>query len=285
MIRNISLGAGVQSSALALMADRELFGPRPDLAIFADTGNEPKAVYSWLEWLSSQLSYPVVIVRSKQRLSDEVRQLKTAKDGHKYWLSLLPWFTIGANGKPGLMQRKCTWNYKIRMILRALRARLPKNAVRRWRRAVKEGQTMEPMAETWIGISTDEAIRMKPSQVDWNPSRWPLIEAGMSRADCAAWILREYGKTAPRSACTFCPFRRDGEWLRLQEEEPEAFREAVELERLAQSLARQCDSTVGIPFLHDSRRPLDTVDFRKREPDSKQGVLPFGNECTGHCGV
>jgi hypothetical protein len=40
----ISLGAGVQSSTMALMAaDGEL--PKPDCAIFADTGNEPKAVY------------------------------------------------------------------------------------------------------------------------------------------------------------------------------------------------------------------------------------------------
>jgi hypothetical protein len=41
-IRVISLGAGVQSSVLALMADQEILGPRPDVAIFADTGGSLK---------------------------------------------------------------------------------------------------------------------------------------------------------------------------------------------------------------------------------------------------
>jgi len=46
----ISLGAGVQSSTMALMAaNGEL--PKPDCAIFADTGYEPKAVYRYLEFL------------------------------------------------------------------------------------------------------------------------------------------------------------------------------------------------------------------------------------------
>lgn len=44
MIRVLSLGAGVQSSTLALMIARgEL--PPVDCAIFSDTGWEPKAVY------------------------------------------------------------------------------------------------------------------------------------------------------------------------------------------------------------------------------------------------
>ena len=40
----ISLGAGVQSSTMALKAGCGEF-PRPDCAIFADTGYEPKSVY------------------------------------------------------------------------------------------------------------------------------------------------------------------------------------------------------------------------------------------------
>ena len=37
-LRVLSLGAGVQSSVVALMADQEVFGPKPDIAIFEDTG-------------------------------------------------------------------------------------------------------------------------------------------------------------------------------------------------------------------------------------------------------
>ena len=45
----ISLGVGVQSSAMALMAAKgEL--PMPDCAVFADTGAEPSSIYSYLEF-------------------------------------------------------------------------------------------------------------------------------------------------------------------------------------------------------------------------------------------
>jgi 3'-phosphoadenosine 5'-phosphosulfate sulfotransferase (PAPS reductase)/FAD synthetase len=66
----ISLGAGVQSSTMALMAaDGEL--PRPSCAIFADTGYEPKSVMRYLEFLKKVLPYPVYIV-SKGNIRDDM---------------------------------------------------------------------------------------------------------------------------------------------------------------------------------------------------------------------
>ena len=42
VFRSLSLGAGVQSTVLALMAERGDHGlSKPDVAIFADTGWEP----------------------------------------------------------------------------------------------------------------------------------------------------------------------------------------------------------------------------------------------------
>ncbi|GAA5542298.1 MULTISPECIES: hypothetical protein [Brucella] len=54
-LRVLSLGAGVQSTMLALMAAHGEIGPMPDCAIFADTGWEPKAVYEHLAWLRSPI--------------------------------------------------------------------------------------------------------------------------------------------------------------------------------------------------------------------------------------
>jgi hypothetical protein len=48
-MRILSLGAGVQSSTMALMAEAGEFGVKPDAAIFADTGWEPPQVYEHLE--------------------------------------------------------------------------------------------------------------------------------------------------------------------------------------------------------------------------------------------
>lgn len=60
----LSLGAGVQSTTMALLAAHGDIGPTPDCAIFADTGWEPKAVYDHLSWLMSPnvLPFPVHVV-------------------------------------------------------------------------------------------------------------------------------------------------------------------------------------------------------------------------------
>ena len=59
---------------LALMADKEYFGPPPAAAVFADTGWEPKTVYENVAWLKSELTYPVFTVKPRQPLIDDVEQ-------------------------------------------------------------------------------------------------------------------------------------------------------------------------------------------------------------------
>jgi len=52
-MRVLNLGAGVQSSTIYLMmVDGDI--PACDVAIFADTGEEPQAVYDHLGWLKKQ---------------------------------------------------------------------------------------------------------------------------------------------------------------------------------------------------------------------------------------
>ena len=57
----ISLGAGVQSSMMALAFSRGEFEVKPggsgkiDFAIFADTQNEGDGTYAWLDYLEKQL--------------------------------------------------------------------------------------------------------------------------------------------------------------------------------------------------------------------------------------
>jgi hypothetical protein len=70
-LRVISLGAGVQSTTMALMAARGEIGPMPVCAIFADTRAEPKGVYAHLDWLERQLPFPVHRV-SAGNLRDEI---------------------------------------------------------------------------------------------------------------------------------------------------------------------------------------------------------------------
>ena len=62
LITVLSLGAGVQSTTVALMAAVGEIKPMPDCAIFADTRWEPKAVYDHLDRLTAALPFPVHVV-------------------------------------------------------------------------------------------------------------------------------------------------------------------------------------------------------------------------------
>jgi hypothetical protein len=73
-LRVLSLGAGVQSTALAILAARGHL-PRPDAAIFADTGWEPAAVYAHLD----RLDRPPTPDRSRRMKATRTR---TARKPH-----------------------------------------------------------------------------------------------------------------------------------------------------------------------------------------------------------
>ena len=66
----LNLGAGVQSSCLALMAAKGEITPMPDFAVFADTQAEPKQVEDWLEYLQCLLPFPVYVVTNGSLTND-----------------------------------------------------------------------------------------------------------------------------------------------------------------------------------------------------------------------
>lgn len=260
----ISLGAGVQSSTMALMSERGELKPKPTAAIFADTQAEPANVYTWLGWLETQLSFPVFRV-TKGSLAQTALHVRTSAAGNYYTKAAIPAFIIDPSKKVGLMMRQCTSDFKITVIHREIR-RLRENKER---------------VIQWIGISLDEAHRMKASRVKYIENYYPLIEARMTRNDCLEW-MREKGYPAPpRSSCVFCPYHNDNEWRRLKTEQPDGFDDAVKFEKQYQISMSQVSNFRGIPFLHRSCVPLDQIDFDK--PTDQPSL--FGNECEGVCGV
>lgn len=259
----LSLGAGVQSSTMALMAEDGEITPKPEAAIFADTGDEPQSVYRWLDWLETRLSFPVHRVR-RGVLSDSACDLRTSKSsGNKYLKTPIPVFYTVSGQKAGLGRRHCTLDFKIEPI----------------RRKMRELRNGRPTV-TWIGISTDEAHRMKPSRDKWNTHIWPLIDRNISRHDCLLWMERRGLPKPPRSACVYCPYHSNAEWRRLKLQEPEAFERAVQFERRLQAQSAKATAITGVPFLHRSYMQLDKADFSE---DPQQDF--FGNECEGMCGV
>lgn len=264
LIVSLSLGAGVQSSVTALMASEGLITPMPNFAIFADTQWEPQSVYDWLDWLKPRLAFPVYTVTKGDLKNDNLRIVRSKKSGKLYHKSEIPAHILKPSGGHGMLPRHCTVDYKINPIIKKLRE-----------------LTKKQPTEQWIGISTDEAHRMKPAKDPWITNRWPLIELGMSRDDCLKWMEERGYPRPPRSACIACPYHSDFEWARLKKEEPMEFLRAAYWEKKYQEVAADDDVTTGVPFLHSSCKPLETVEFKTDDP--KQNL--FGNECEGMCGV
>lgn len=269
----ISLGAGVQSSTMALMAAAGEITPMPKCAIFADTQDEPKSVYVWLDWLEKQLPFPVHRV-TKGRLSDSSTRMVRTEDGRLYSKTDIPFFTKnridGSQGK--IVHRGCTRDFKLGPLLKKAKEI----------GEVKRGQKSIGVIQ-WIGISLDEIYRMKPSRDSWALNRWPLVEMKLSRHDCLRWMERAGFPVPPRSACVYCPFHNNAEWRRLKKHEPLEFAGAVNFEKRLQEAKARSNNFQHIPFLHRSLKPLAEVDFSTEEENGQENL--FNNECEGMCGV
>lgn len=136
------------------------------------------------------------------------------------------------------------------------------------------------MVEQWIGISTDEIIRAKPSFEAWQVKRFPLIGMRMSRADCLAWLERHDYPLPPKSACIGCPFHADSRWRQIRDHDPDAWSDAIAVDRAIRTGVRGIRGEV---FLHRSAVPLEQADLTTL---ADHGQLdPWMNECEGMCGV
>lgn len=270
-IHIISLGAGVQSSTMALMAAKGEITPMPVAAIFADTQAEPKSVYVWLDWLEKQLPFPVYRVTAGN-LEKRALTPGTRKNG-KSWLNAnIPMWVDTGDGKGRPLTRGCTRDFKVTPILKALRGMVGT-------RSPKEVRVVQ-----WIGISTDEIFRAKESRERWIQNRWPLIEKEFKRHDCLLWMERNGFPKPPRSACVFCPYHNQSDWRRLRAEEPEEFIRAIEFEKKFHAIDHlRSGADKGRAYLHSSCKPLSEVDFSTEEERGQLNM--FNNECTGMCGV
>ena len=271
-LRVISLGAGVQSTVMSLMGAEGAFGPVPDAAIFADTGWEPPYVYEHLDWLTAQLPYPVYRTGLSPTLLERLTTL-TSHSGHKGYLDIPVYLKGHTLSDNGIGASHCTTQYKIKPIQRKLRELL----------GVPKGHKVKGVVEQWMGISTNEAIRMKDSRDYWIVKRHPLIEVGMSRVDCSEWWNARYDWPLRRSSCIGCPYQSASRWLETKTLFPEDFAVAAKIDNsLRSSGLRYARES----YLHKSRRPLAEA-VALTEAQGRLDLDPdgFGNECEGHCGV
>ena len=268
-LRILSLGAGVQSTAVLLLACEGRI-PSFDAAIFADTGWEPAAVYEHLDRLAghaAQHGIPVHRVTAGNIRDDAFNP------EHTFWS--MPLFVRNPDGSEGMARRQCTNFYKLKEIKAKTRGILgyphptpvPKGVY----------------AETAIGISLDEIGRAKDSDVRYMRNVFPLLDLKWTRKDCERY-LRSNGWTAEKSACIGCPFHGNRQWRKLRDESPEEFADAVAFDQAirdgsarARANATQTGVHGGSLYLHRSRLPLDQAPIdrvsRREWLDANQPTL------------
>jgi hypothetical protein len=267
-LRCISLGAGVQSSTMALMAARGDIGPMPDCAIFADTGWEADHVYRHLEWLESVLPFPVYRVQRKGLDLGQLMMAVSAGAVSREGSPLAPFFT---KNPYGFTPKHCSKEFKTRIIGRKVREMLGLKPRERGPKGV--------VVEQWLGISFDEMQRMKDSEQPFVKNRFPLVEQRMRRRDCLAWMEERQYKRPPRSSCIFCPFRTNDEWRDLRDNHPADWRKACAFDAKIRNAVPE-----GEAYLHAQRVSLAEVDL---STPAERGQVEFGflQECDGMCGV
>lgn len=267
-LRVISHGAGVQTSTLCLMAARGDVGPMPDVAIMADTGGEPFRVYQYLDWLRTQVPFPIIMVRrpgpTLAELAIDVAEGRRPRSG----ASLPPWFVETPNG-PAMLPKQCSGEFKRDVVIREVRRMLD-----------AAGIPIRPATvEMWIGMTVDELTRVTTARRKYIHNRHPLVELKLTRNDCIRWLQDRQLPVPPKSSCVYCPFRRNHQWRHMRDTAPDDFAEAV---RIDKAIRPGIPGTPGQAFVHRTMRPLDEADLGDDNLDQRS--FGFAHDCDS-CGI
>lgn len=223
----VNLGMGVDSVAMLIgLRDR---GERPDLVIFADTGDEKAATYAYIgviePWLAANNFPALTIVRrgvgraGYRSLSENCLANET-----------LPSLAFG--------MKSCSLKWKA-------------DAMDSFLRGVKKGPNKRPAwapaAAAWLAglkptkcIGYDNGPKDSKRAVDRKEDklfsyRYPLREWGWTREKCAEVIIAEGLPLPQKSACYMCPASQEWELYALAADEPEKFLRAVLIEDTARN--------------------------------------------------
>lgn len=287
----LSLGAGVQSSTLLLMACVGEIEKKPHAAIFADTGWEPDAVYRHLEWLETQAEaagIPIYRVSGGNLKEDLLREARGEGTGRIGRIGQPPYYvhndhpearketvwtlwgeeTISVTPEDGIgkLWRKCTKKYKLDPIRRKARELMMAAHAKR--------------IEQWIGISLDEIGRCKPSGVGYVVNRHPLVERRMTRADCLSWMQSRGFPEPVKSSCLGCPFHSNAAWRTMRDDSPAEWADTVAVD---EAIRHGIPGVRGAAYMHRNCVPL--ADARIDAPELVTEQLRMLEECEGVCGV
>lgn len=203
---SVSFGGGVNSTAILLGFHER--GIKPNLITFSDTGAELPITYRHVQEVSDwceSVGFPKIeIVKyKKETLENECLRRET-----------LPSLAFG--------YKTCSQKYK----------RAPMDSY--FNKIDKQYKIFEKYGKVvyCIGYDFDEWHRIKEYDNKKYENYYPLVDWCWNRQKCEEKV-KEYGFTAHKSSCFFCPAMKKHEVLRLKKENPELFQRAILMERNA----------------------------------------------------
>ena len=186
MLRVLSYGGGVQSTALLVLAARREL--EIDAVIHVDLGEaESPDTRAYVRRVAMPYAQEHHLVW-RNAYVDAVGDI-LANPAHPK-----PPFRSQTGNAP--MLRQCTAHWKVRPFRRLLRSMLRNRKI-----------PLKPNAAiVLLGISYDEIDRLSPSRVQYYSHEFPLVDRKLTRNDCVHIIQSAGLPVPPKSACWFCPF-------------------------------------------------------------------------------
>lgn len=272
-LKILSCGAGMQSTALALMACENVATPGKfplvpvyDLVAFCDLGKEPPWVIKQVEFIEkacNSVGIPFVILQSPL-YKDYLDNFGKSR------VVSIPFWTVDQDGKKGKMMRNCTMDYKINLIQKYVRWEILGYA--KGQRTKLEDLKAHEMH---IGFSTEEQQRCKENPHKMFVNKFPLVDMGLERKDNYAYIRDCWGLETKASACSFCPFHRNYFFKYLKDNEPEEYQAAVEFDDLLEKGQPQTNIRSKL-YISRSRKRI--VDLLPEECKDAECFLYKGSE-------
>ena len=231
----LSCGAGMQSTALALMSCENALAARKgweipnkdvpiyDLVIFCDLGMEPSWVL--MQWQFIEKACDSAGIPHKLLHTDLYGHLME-NFGERRTVSI-PWWTLGDDGKKSKMPRNCTIDFKIEMISKYIRWE-----VLGYRKGQRLKDHDKKAHEMHMGFSLEEERRCNESPNPMFVNKFPLVRMGWTRAESYAYCLDVWGLDTKASACSFCPFHQNYFFKYLKENHPDEYAAVVEVDNL-----------------------------------------------------
>jgi 3'-phosphoadenosine 5'-phosphosulfate sulfotransferase (PAPS reductase)/FAD synthetase len=190
----LGLSGGKDSTALAIFLRQK----HPELEMeyfFCDTHKELPETYEYLDRIEARLGIKIVRLESER--------------GFDHWLD------IYGGALPSPQMRWCTKQMKILPLERFVGS---------------------DDAVSYVGIRADENREGYVSKKSNIKPVFPFQEYGLVKADIFQLLeesgigVPDYYKWRSRSGCFFCFFQRKYEWVMLEQEHPDLFKEAVRYE-------------------------------------------------------